>query len=126
MKTPNRTPVYYANNFSNMLIAFVAGGIFIHLFIMLLDYYLMSWPLYLNLRENFMAGIFSAPMLPMMTTYGLFSAATYFLWKKMKKAASLAREEHVLNRAEQGLLLSPREPARDPPPGHRPLQRLGQ
>jgi hypothetical protein len=57
----------------------------------------MTWPLYLNLRENFMDSIFSAPMIPMMTTYGLFSVATYFLLKKMKRAVLLAREKEIQN-----------------------------
>jgi hypothetical protein len=86
MKSHNRISAQLAFSISKLVIAFIAGGIFIHLFIMLLDYYLMTWPLYLNLRENFMGSIFSAPMIPMMTTYGSFSVATYFLWKKMKKA----------------------------------------
>lgn len=106
MKSHNRISAQLAFSISKLVIAFIAGGIFIHLFIMLLDYYLMTWPLYLNLRENFMAGIFSAPMLPMMTTYGLFSAATYFLWKKMKRAVSLAREREIRNEKVRSVLKS--------------------
>ncbi|NIV99220.1 hypothetical protein GWN26_08800 [Candidatus Saccharibacteria bacterium] len=106
MKTQNLTRAHVGINFGNLVIAFITGGLFIHVFIMLLDYYLMAWPLYLNLRENFMGGIFSAPMLPMMATYGLFSVATYFLWKKMKKAALLAREQEIQNEKVNSVLKS--------------------
>jgi hypothetical protein len=85
-----------------LVIAFIAGGILVHLLIMFLDYYLMTWPLYLNLRPlylnlhaNFVGSIFSAPMIPMIATYGLFTVATYFLWEKMKKAVLLAREKEI-------------------------------
>ena len=67
----------------------------VHLLIMFLDYYLMSWPLYLNLHSNFVGSIFSAPMIPMIATYGLFSVAIYFLWEKMKKAVLLARGKEI-------------------------------
>ncbi len=97
MKSHNRISAQLAFDISKLVITFIAGGILIHLFIMLLDYYLMTWPLYLNLREDFMGSIFSAPMIPMMTTYGSFSVATYFLWKKMKKAVLLAREKEIQN-----------------------------
>jgi hypothetical protein len=89
MKSHNRISAQLAFDISKLVITFIAGGILIHLFIMLLDYYLMTWPLYLNLREDFMGSIFSA--------YGSFSVATYFLWKKMKKAVLLAREKEIQN-----------------------------
>jgi riboflavin transporter FmnP len=106
MKAQNQTHAHHAINFGHLIITFIAGGIFIHLFIMLLDYYLMTWPLYLNLRENFMGSIFSAAMIPMMTTYGSFSVATYFLWKKMKTAVLLAREKELQNEKVGSVLIS--------------------
>jgi hypothetical protein len=95
MKSHNRTPAYFALSIGKLIITFIAGGIFVHLLIMFLDYYLMTWPLYLNLHSNFVGSIFSAPMIPMIATYGFFSVATYFLWGKMKKAVLLAREKEI-------------------------------
>ncbi len=95
MKSQNRTPAHLAFRLGKLVIAFIAGGILVHLLIMLLDYYLMSWPLYLDLHLNFVGSILSAPMIPMIATYGLFTVATYFLWEKMKKAVLLAREKEI-------------------------------
>ena len=95
MNSRNRTPALFALGIGKLIITFIAGGILVHLLIMFLDYYLMTWPLYLNLHSNFVGSIFSAPMIPMIATYGLFSVATYFLWEKMKKAVLLAREKEI-------------------------------
>ncbi len=95
MKSQNRTPALFALGIGKLIITFIAGGILVHLLIMFLDYYLMTWPLYLNLHSNFVGSIFSAPMIPMIATYGFFSVATYFLWEKMKKAVLLAREKEI-------------------------------
>ena len=95
MNSRNRTPALFALGTGKLIITFIAGGILVHLLIMFLDYYLMTWPLYLNLHSNFVGSIFSAPMIPMIATYGLFTVATYFLWEKMKKAVLLAREKEI-------------------------------
>jgi len=95
MKSQNRTPALFALGIGKLIITFIAGGILVHLLIMFLDYYLMNWPLYLDLHSNFVGSIFSAPMIPMIATYGLFTVATYFLWEKMKKAVLLAREKEI-------------------------------
>jgi len=95
MNSRNRTPALFALGIGKLIITFIAGGILVHLLIMFLDYYLMTWPLYLNLHSNFVGSIFSAPMIPMIATYGLFTVATYFLWEKMKKAVLLAREKEI-------------------------------
>jgi hypothetical protein len=95
MKSENRAPAHFAFNIGKLVTAFIGGGILVHLLIMFLDYYLMTWPLYLNLQSNFGASIFSAPMIPMVAAYGLFSVATYILWEKRKKAILLAREKDI-------------------------------
>jgi hypothetical protein len=95
MKSQNQTPAHLVFSIGKLIISFIAGGILVHLLIMFLDYYLMSWPLYLNLHSNFVGSIFSAPMIPMIVTYGLFTVATYLLWGKMKKAVLLAREKEI-------------------------------
>ena len=106
MRSQNSSPVQILTYFAKLLIAFVTGGILVHLLIMFLDYYLMTWPLYLNLHENFMGSIFSAPMIPMMAAYGLFSLLTFFLWKKLKKAALLAHEKDIQNEKVNSVLKS--------------------
>jgi hypothetical protein len=95
MKSQNRTLFHLAFSSGKLVIVFIGGGILVHLLIMFLDYYLLSWPLYLNLHSNFVGSIFSTPMIPMIVTYGLFSVATCFLWGKMKKAVLLAREKEI-------------------------------
>jgi hypothetical protein len=95
MKSQNQTSAHLVFSIGKLVISFIAGGILVHLLIMFLDYYMMSWPLYLDLHSNFVGSIFSAPMIPMIATYGLFSVATYFLWGKMKKAVLLAREKEI-------------------------------
>jgi hypothetical protein len=95
MKSQNQTPTHLVFSIGKLVISFIAGGILVHLLIMFLDYYLMNWPLYLDLHSNFVGSIFSAPMIPMIATYGFFSVATYFLWEKMKKAVLLAREKEI-------------------------------
>ena len=50
MKSQNRSPARLAFSLGKFVISFIAGGILVHLLIMFLDYYLMTWPLYLNLH----------------------------------------------------------------------------
>jgi hypothetical protein len=95
MKFQNRAPVHVTIYLGKLVIAFISGGILIHLLIMFLDYSFMTRPLYLNLHENFVGSIFSGPMIPMMAAYGLFTIGIYFLWGKMKKAILLARQKEL-------------------------------
>ncbi len=83
---------------------FMIGSIFIHLFVMFIDYFLMIRPLYLNLQENFAGSIFSTPMYPMMGVYGLYSSGIYFLWERKKKAILLAREKEVQSEKVEAVL----------------------
>jgi hypothetical protein len=106
MRSQNRSLVQMLIYLGKLLITFITGGILVHLLIMFLDYYLMTSPLYLNLHENFTGSIFSAPMIPMMTAYGLFSLLAFFLWKKLKKALMLAYEKDVQNEKVSGVLKS--------------------
>ena len=95
MKFQNRAPVHVTIYLGKLVIAFISGGILIHVLIMFLDYSFMTRPLYLNLHENFVGSIFSGPMIPMMVAYGLFTIGIYFLWGKMKKAILLARQKEL-------------------------------
>ena len=74
---------------------FLISGIFIHTSVMFLDYNIITEPLYLNLHENFVESIFSAPMIPMIAIYGSLSIALYFFWHRAKKALLLANRKEV-------------------------------
>ena len=89
-----------------LIAAFLVGGVAAHVIVMLLDYFLLTKPVYLNLRENFVKSIFSGAMLPMMVAYGLFSILTYSLWAKMKKALLLAHAEEIKSEKVEGVLKS--------------------
>ncbi len=86
MKSQTRTPVHITIYLGKLVIAFISGSILIHVLIMFLDYSFMTGPLYLNLHENFVGSIFSGPMIPMMTAYGLFTIGIYFLWGQNEKS----------------------------------------
>ena len=95
MKFQNRAPVHITIYLGKLVIAFISGGILIHLLIMFLDYSFMTRPLYLNLHENFVGSIFSGPMIPMIAAYGLFTLGIYFLWGKMKTAILFAHQKEL-------------------------------
>ncbi len=75
------------------ILVFLAGGIVFHMIVMIIDYFLMIDPFYMDLRNNFAGSIFSEPMTPMMGVYGLLTLGIYFLWEKTKKAVLLVREK---------------------------------
>ena len=83
---------------------FIIGSIAMHLLVMFLDYFLLTGPVYLNLRENFFDSMFSVAMLPMLGAYGLFSVLTYFLWVRMKKALLRAQAEEIKNEKVEAVL----------------------
>ena len=85
---------------------FMIGSIVMHLLVMFLDYFLLTGPIYLNLRESFSDSIFSIAMLPMMGAYGLFSTITYFIWARMKKALLLAHAEEIKSEKVEEVLNS--------------------
>jgi len=88
------------------LTVFIVGSIVMHLLVMILDYFLLTGPVYLNLRENFSDSIFSIAMLPMLGAYGLFSVITYFLWARMKKAILRAHAEEIKSEKVEAVLKS--------------------
>jgi hypothetical protein len=77
------------------LIAFIFGGLVVHLLVMFIDHFLMIRPMVLDLRNDFSGAIFSAPMVPMIAAYGLLSLSIFLLWEKKKKALLLAREQKI-------------------------------
>ena len=86
MKFQSRSSVNIAIRLIKVIAVFIVGSLGMHLLVMLIDYYLMIKPFYLNLHANFAETIFSTPMYPMMGAYGLYSLGIYFLWERKKKA----------------------------------------
>jgi len=89
-----------------LVAVFMIGSIVMHLIVMFLDYFLLTGPIYLNLRENFSDSMFSIAMLPMMGAYGLFSIVTYSMWARMKKALLLAQAEEIKSEKVEAVLKS--------------------
>jgi len=85
---------------------FMIGSIVMHLVVMFLDYFLLTGPVYLDLREDFSDSIFSIAMLPMLGAYGLFSVLTYFLWARMKKAILRTHAEEIKGEKVEAVLKS--------------------
>lgn len=88
-------------------IAIVTSGSFgVHVTVMLLDYYLVKKPLYINLQGDFVGSVFSSPMIPIMGAYGIFLLVIYFLWQRLEKAMLLAQEKEVQSEREKASLES--------------------
>jgi len=88
------------------ILVFLSGGIVFHMIVMVIDYFLMTKPFYLNLRENFAGSIFSEPMMPMVGAYGLLSLGIYLLWEKTKKAVLVVREKELQKENAEAVLKS--------------------
>ena len=67
-RTPAAFPVAKA------VAAFTFGGLCVHLLVMLIDYFLMVTPMFLDLRVDFAGVVFSNAMIPMVVAYGLLSS----------------------------------------------------
>jgi len=106
MKFSNDRTLHFFLSSLQLLAAFIVGGITAHLIVMFLDYYLLTKPLYLNLRENFFNSIFSNHMLPMIGAYGVFSAVIYYMWVRAKKALMRAQAEKVKSEKVEAVLKS--------------------
>ena len=88
------------------ILVFIAGGIVSHMIVMIIDYFLMIDPFYMDLRNNFTSSLFSEPMVPMMGVYGLLSLGIYLLWEKTQKAVLLVREKEFQKENAEAVLKS--------------------
>jgi len=102
----NRTTENRILQLAKAMAVFIIGGLIVHLLVMIIDYYLMVKPLYLNLHGNFAGSIFSLPMLPMMGAYGLLSVALYYFWVRKKKAILIAHEKQIQSKKVEAVLSS--------------------
>ena len=106
MGTKKRRGVHLYLKLGKALTVFFIGSFIVHIIVMVLDYYLMIKPLYLDLQANFAGSILSPPMYPMMAAYGLLSLTIYLLWEKKKKALLLAREKEIQSEKVEVVLKS--------------------
>jgi hypothetical protein len=106
MKFQQNRILHLFSKFFKGMGAFIIGSIGAHLIVMLLDYSLLTQPVYLNLRQNFVSSIFSYAMLPMIGVYGLFSIFSYSIWTRMKKALLRARAEEIKSEKVEAVLKS--------------------
>ena len=104
MKFTKRNIIVFVSYFGKCTVAFIVGGIAIHLFVMFLDYLLMSQPVYVNLHDNFIDSALSVPMFPMMVAYGILSLAMFIMWLKKKKAVLLMHEKEIHSERAKAVL----------------------
>ena len=97
MADNNRRPFHTVLHILGAGALFLFGGIIIHTLVMFVDYHFISETLHLKLHEDFVGNIFSAPMVPMMGTYGIFSILLFFSWHRTKKALLFAHRKEVEN-----------------------------
>jgi len=76
-------------------VVFFFGGVVMHTVIMIFDYFLVSEPMYLNLRQNFVNSIFSKPMLPMAVAYGALFLLAYSLWIRVNRGIQLVQQKEM-------------------------------
>ena len=97
MADKNRRPFHITFHIIEAVALFFVGSIIIHTLVMFVDYYFITETLHLKLHEDFVGNIFSAPMIPMMGTYGIFSILLYLSWHRTKKALLFAHRKEVEN-----------------------------
>ena len=88
------------------ILVFFAGAVVFHMVVMIIDYFLMVKPFYMDLRDDFASNLFSKPMMPMMGAYGILSLGIYILWEKTKNAVLLAREKEFQRENVEAVLKS--------------------
>jgi len=88
------------------ILVFLSGGILFHLVVMVIDYYLIIKPFHFDILKNFSESIFSEPMWPMMTVYGILSLGLYLLWNRTKNALLAVREKELQHEKAEAVLKS--------------------
>jgi hypothetical protein len=106
MEIQNKSGVKEYLFIGKAILVFLSGGLVFHLLVMIIDYFLMIEPFYLNTHENYAGRIFSEPMIPMMATYGLLSLSIYLIWNKAKNAALMVREKELHQEKAEAVLKS--------------------
>jgi len=82
------------------------GSIAIHAFVLIIDFYMIKQPLYLNLQEDFIGSIFSFPMIPMIAVYSIFILAISLLWTRMKESILKTNEFEMKAERERVIIES--------------------
>ena len=95
MKERSTEIIHILSKFGTSIFIITISGLGVHLAVMLIDYFLIKKPLYINLENNFFGSTFSYPMLPVIIAYFIFSLIIFNLWQKMKQAVLAARESEL-------------------------------
>ncbi|GMQ79998.1 MAG: hypothetical protein BMS9Abin03_463 [Thermodesulfobacteriota bacterium] len=106
MKVKLTKSIYLLRRFGKAVAVFLAGGIFVHLLVMLIDLYLMPEDLHLNLNSDFIGSMLSPAMFPMMAAYGFCMLGAYFSWIKMKDAMAQAYQKEIQRQETEEAILS--------------------
>jgi hypothetical protein len=85
MNTKIVTTAYAIGKIGRVIAVVLSFSILIHVIVMAIDLFTVKEPLYLDLHGDFIGGVFSFPMIPMIVAYCLLITGTYTLWLKMKK-----------------------------------------
>jgi hypothetical protein len=93
--------IQIVSNFGRTIILIASAGIGVHMIVLLLDYYIVRKPLYLNLEKDFVGTAFSFPMIPIIGAYILLTIITYYMWYKMKNAIIRARDIEIRTEKEK-------------------------
>ncbi len=104
MKERSSEIIHVLTKFGKSIVVIVFIGIGVHLSVMLIDYFLIKKPLYLNLENNFVGSAFSYPMIPIIIAYFIFTLITFNLWQKMKQALIMARENDLRHEKQRVML----------------------
>lgn len=76
-----------------VLVAFVAGGIILHVLVMTIDYLTYQHLVFAEDELHLFQELWSPSMLPMMAAYGGLTAAVYWLWCQHKRRGARSREQ---------------------------------
>ena len=96
--------IHILSKFGKSILFITISGLGVHLSVLLIDYFLIKKPLYLNLENNFVGSAFSYPMIPVIAAYLIFSLITLNLWQKMKQAVLTARETELRHEKQRMML----------------------
>lgn len=104
MKIKIVTTAFAIGKIGRVISLVLASSILIHLIVMAIDLFTLQGPLRLDLHGDFIGGVFSFPMIPIIVAYSLLIAGTYALWFKMKKTLLRVNEIEMKHVSDQAVI----------------------
>lgn len=92
MKGKQAEIIHILSNSGKSILFIFVGCLVVSLSVMLVDYVLITKPLYINSDNNLIGSTYSYTMIPIIISYFIVSLLTYYPWQKMRKAVLAARE----------------------------------